>query len=166
MSTSVSLATGAKLYSYQTGGYIASSPAVSGDNIVFASSNGFLYDFALGGGNEAVLPTTRISSPVDGVTFANPNGDMMVTGSATDPIAVAEVEVAVQSDSPVGPWWDAATSSWSPGPINNLATLSMPGSTSSPWSFDFPVPSSGGSYEVYANAVSALGPSDTRGSRG
>ncbi|MGA7923241.1 MAG: PQQ-binding-like beta-propeller repeat protein, partial [Thermoplasmata archaeon] len=62
----VSLATGAKLYSYQTGGYIAGSPAVSGDNIVFASSNGFLYDFALGGGNEAVLPTTRISSPVDG----------------------------------------------------------------------------------------------------
>ncbi|MGA7924224.1 MAG: PQQ-binding-like beta-propeller repeat protein, partial [Thermoplasmata archaeon] len=50
-----------------------------------------------------------------------------------------------------------------PGPINNLATLSMPGSTSSPWSFDFPVPSSGGSYEVYANAVSALGPSDLVG---
>ena len=60
----VSLSTGASLYTYQTGGYITSSPADVQGNLLFASSDGFLYDFGLGGGNGSV-PTTTVTSPDD-----------------------------------------------------------------------------------------------------
>ena len=44
----LSLATGALLYSYQTGNYVGSSPAVVDQNILLTSADGFLYDFAVG----------------------------------------------------------------------------------------------------------------------
>jgi outer membrane protein assembly factor BamB len=161
----VSLATGAQLYHYQTGGYITASPAVSGGNILLASSDGFLYDFAPGGGNEATPPTTAITSPADSSTLANPNGFLTVKGSATDPVGVAGVQVAVQSGGPTGPWWDGATRSWSSGPVANGATVLSPGATSTTWSSSFPVPAAGGVYTVFADTTSAAGRSDIKGSR-
>ncbi len=160
----VSLATGQQLYHLQTFGYITASPAVSDGNIIIASTDSFLYDLALGGGHEAVLPSTTITSPVNSMTLANPNpGDLLITGGATDPVAVAAVEVGVQSDGPSGPWWDAATAGWSSGPVDNLATLANPDATTSSWAFEFPAPQAGGTYAVTANAVSAAGQSDPVG---
>ncbi|HEY3956519.1 MAG TPA: PQQ-binding-like beta-propeller repeat protein [Streptosporangiaceae bacterium] len=156
-----SLATGAMLYHYQTAGYVTASPAVSGGNIVIASSGGFLYDFAAGGGNEATSPTAAVTSPKDSSQVANPNGNMTVTGTAADTAGVAHVVVAVQETSPNGQWWDAATGTWVSGPMSNPATVASPGGTSSNWTFSYPVPTSGGTYTATAYTVSAKGESST-----
>jgi outer membrane protein assembly factor BamB len=155
----LSVVGGAPLYSYPTGGYITGSPAVSGGNLVLASSDGFLYDFAVGGGNDATLPTTAVSYPAEGSTLANPNGDLTVAGNATAAKGVVAVEVSVQTDGSGGPWWDAATKSWAPGPAENAAKLASPGAASTAWSLSYPVPSAGGTYKVTAYAVSSSGQS-------
>jgi len=159
----VSLAKGTQLYTYHAGGYFTSAPAVFDGNIITASSNGFLYDFAVGGGNEAVLPTTTISHPLQNANLTNPDGDIVIRGNATDPVAVSTVEVAIQQDGYGGKWWDAATGSWSPGPVNNAATLNSTGAMSTGWSIRVPVPGAGATYQVYANAVSSTGPTDQVG---
>jgi outer membrane protein assembly factor BamB len=156
----VSLANGAQLYQYQTGGYISSSPAIAGPNIIIASSDGFLYDLAVGGGNGATLPTTSITAPGDAVTLPNPSGNQTVTGQASDPVGVAGVEVAVQSGGSTGPWWDAAHANWSSGPVDNPAILGAPGSSLTTWTFAFPVLTAGGAYAVTAYAISDAGQSD------
>jgi outer membrane protein assembly factor BamB len=156
-----SLATGAELYHYQTGKYIAASPAVTGGNILIASADGFLYDFAVGGGNEAALPGTTITSPADSSTVRYPaGGNLTVTGSATDQAGVGGVTVGVQAGGPNGPWWDAATGTWSPGPVGNAAGLGSRGATSSSWAFTYPVAAAGGTYRVTAYTVSTAGQSD------
>lgn len=161
----VSLATGAQLYRYRTGGYITASPAVSDGNILVASSDGFLYDFAAGGGNEPTLPSTAVTSPPDFATLANPDGRLTVSGTAADAAGVGKVEVAVQEGGTNGQWWDAAASTWVSGPIGNPAHLasSGPGVTSGNWTFSYPVPPEGGTYTVTANTASTAGQSDIKG---
>src|SRR5262249_40000447 len=44
----LSLATGTQLYHYQTGSWVSASPAVSNGDILFGSSDGFLYDMSAG----------------------------------------------------------------------------------------------------------------------
>ncbi len=158
-----SLASGKQLYHYQTGQYITASPAVSGGNIVIGSADGFLYDFAAGGGNSATLPTATVTSPKDSSQVHNPDGNLTVTGSAAAPAGVARVVVAVQESSPVGgSWWDAAAGKWVSGPAGNPATVSSPGGTSSGWKFSYPVPAAGGTYQVTAYTVSKSGQSGIR----
>ena len=159
----VSLASGDQIYRYKTGGYITASPAVSDGNVLVASTDGFLYDFAVGGGNDAQLPATTITTPADGSTIANPKGNLTVRGTASDPTAVAGVDVAVQESGPDGSWWDAATGAWNSGPVGNSATLASPGARSTSWTFSYPVPSGGGTYQVTAYAVSSSGQSDIQG---
>jgi outer membrane protein assembly factor BamB len=154
-----SLATGALRYHYKTGQYITASPAVSGGNILIASADGFLYDFAPGGGNESTGPTAAITSPKDSSQVANPKGSLTVTGKAADGAGVARVVVAVQKDGPNGPWWNAAAHVWVSGPKGNPAALGSPGGTSSTWKFSYPVPVSGGTYQVIAYSVSVKGQS-------
>lgn len=156
----VSLATGAQLYRYQTGGYITASPAVTGGEIIIASADGFLYNFAVGGGSEATVPEATVTSPADSSSVANPGGNLTVSGTATDGIAVANVVVAIQSGGANGLWWDAATSSWSSGPVSNLATLTSPGATATTWSFSYPIPPGGGTYQVTADGESTTGQAD------
>jgi eukaryotic-like serine/threonine-protein kinase len=159
----VSLSTGSPLYVHATGGYVTASPAVDEGNLLIASSNGFLEDFVPGGGNDVVLPTTSISTPAAGASLPNPNGALILHGNASSPVGVAAVIVAVQSGNAAGPWWDASTSSWVPGPDSAGATLATPGATSSAWTFSLPVPSAGGTYSAYAYAVSIDGSSDLKG---
>jgi eukaryotic-like serine/threonine-protein kinase len=153
----LSLATGKALYTYPGGGYFAGSPAVSDGNIVVACSNGFLYDFAVGGGNDIVLAQASITSPSAGAVLANPNGSLTVSGSSNDTRGVAAVDVAIQSGGMTGRWWDAAAGSWSPGPVDNHASLGSPRALKSSWSLTIPVPKAGGTYQAFANAVSTLG---------
>ncbi|MCI4328555.1 MAG: PQQ-binding-like beta-propeller repeat protein, partial [Thermoplasmata archaeon] len=160
----VSLATGKQLYRYQTGGYVTASPAVFGGNVILCSTDGFLYDFAVGGGNDAMLPTTAISSPSDGATLPNPNGNVSVTGTAADAHGVGAVFVAVESSGTGGPWWNSATGTWVPGPMANSAALNRStNGTTAAWTFSYPAPSAGGTYEFRAYATSASGQSDLRG---
>jgi eukaryotic-like serine/threonine-protein kinase len=161
----VSMAHGTQLYTYATGAYFTSSPALFDGNILIAPSNGFLDDFVTGGGNTATLPTTSISYPSGGANLTYPNANVVLQGNATSPAAVSEVEVAIQSGGPSGVWWDAATSSWSPGPVNNLANLVSTGASRTSWSLSFPVPTSGATYEAYANAVSSSGQTDILGAQ-
>ncbi|MCI4366506.1 MAG: PQQ-binding-like beta-propeller repeat protein, partial [Thermoplasmata archaeon] len=160
----VAMSNGTMLYRYQTGGYITASPAVSGGNLLIASTDGFLYDFAVGGGNSPILPTTTIVTPVDGAFLPNPNGATVAGGWAKDTGGIAGVIVAVQSGGPTGPWWDASTATWSPGPIGNPATLNRSATPSTVnWSFGFPAPTSGGSFQLTAYAIASSGQSDLKG---
>lgn len=153
----LSLATGTQLYQYQTGSWISASPAVSNGDILFGSSDGFLYDMEAGAGNDA--PATAITSPALGATVANPGGNQTVSGTAADSAGVGAVVVAVRQGGPDGMWWDAATSAWSATPVSEPASLTSPGATSTGWSVSFPVPPSGNAYRVDAYTVSVDGPS-------
>jgi outer membrane protein assembly factor BamB len=160
----VAMSNGTMLYRYQTGGYITASPAISGGNVLIASTDGFLYDFAVGGGNNPLLPTTTIVTPADGAFLPNPNGATVAAGWAKDTGGIAGVIVAVQSGGPSGPWWDATTGTWSPGPIGNPAALNRSATPSTVnWSFGFPAPTSGGSFELTAYAIGSSGQSDLKG---
>ena len=136
---------------------------MTGGNVLIAASDGFLYDFAVGGGNDATLPAVSITTPGDQSTVANPNGNLTIGGSATDPVGVTRVEVAVQAGGPDGNWWDAATGSWSSGPVGNTATLASPGASSTAWTLSYAVPAAGGTYQITADASSSSGQSDEKG---
>ena len=158
----LSLATGTQLYSLQTNGYVIASPAATDGNIVIASSDGFVYDLAVGGGTFAG-GTTSITSPAPASTLPNPDGQVLVTGNATDPVGIGSVQVAVQLDGSTGPWWSAASDAWVQGPVYNDAHLSSPGSGSSGWSIGVPVEADGATLKVFARSVSIGGPADPNG---
>jgi outer membrane protein assembly factor BamB len=158
----LSLASGHQLYAYKMHSWIAASPAVSGANILVSSNDGFLYDFRPGGGN-GPPPTTAMTSPGQGARLTNPNGDLTMTGSASDSSGVGEVLVGIREGGIAGRWWDAAASTWHIAPIVNHATLASPGATSTTWSFRLPVPSSGSDYVVQVNAAAVSGVPDARG---
>ena len=155
----LNLRNGKLLYRYQTGNYIASSPAVSDGEVLIASTDGLLYDFASGGGNDATIPSASVTSPANGATVLNPLGNEVIQGTASDPASVQAVEVAIQMGDSQGPWWNAATNAWSPGPVGNPATLTSPGVTSTAWTFALPVPSYGGNYQITVTAYSGSGQS-------
>ncbi|HTW40065.1 MAG TPA: PQQ-binding-like beta-propeller repeat protein [Thermoplasmata archaeon] len=160
----LSLETGQLLYSYQTGNYITASPAISDGNIVIASTDSLLYDLAVGGGNDAQLPTTSISSPSFDARVANPTPALLtIHGNATDPRGVASVGVGIETDALGGPWWDGTSGTWTTGPYTNLATLASPGATSTAWTYSIAVPAGGQALDVQANAVSVSGQTDFLG---
>jgi outer membrane protein assembly factor BamB len=147
-----SLTSGSPLYQFQTGAYIVGSPAVNNGTIYITSTDGFLYAFAAGGGNGA-RPSQAITMPKNGSTVANPNGSLTASGTATDGASVKNVEIAIQANGLSGPWWNGTTATWQSAPYRNEATLSSPGTASTTWTYQFPVPAAGGSYQVFANAV-------------
>jgi outer membrane protein assembly factor BamB len=142
---------GAKLWSYATGDFIFSSPAVSGGRVFIGSGDGFLYAFGLGGGI-STKPSSAIVSPANGSSLPNPAGNLAVSGSGTDDTGVDRVLVSVK-DRNTSKWWDAASRSWSRFFTENRATLASPGATSTSWSFSFPVGFNGGSFLTFADAV-------------
>jgi outer membrane protein assembly factor BamB len=148
-----SLATGQILYEYKTGGYVISSAADSAGNLLIGSSDGFLYDLAIGGSN-GTPPSTTMTSPANGSTIGNPAGHRVVAkGTATAGSApVAAVDVAVQMNGPSGPWWNARARKWQPGPAYNPAALGSSGSTRT-WSLGVPVPRQGNVLTFVARAA-------------
>ena len=158
------LSDGTELYNYQTGGYVTASVAVANGHLITVSSDGFLYDFTAGGGNSAA-PSTQVTFPAEGAQINNPNGTLTVTGSASDALGVAAVEVAVAYLGPIGvTWYNAATMTSNAASVDNPAVLSQRGATSTKWSFAFPAPASGGTFQVFANAVNVAHRSDVAGS--
>ena len=151
-------ATGALLYQHQTGGYSVTSVAESNGSFYVSSGSGFLYDFAPGGANSGA-PSTVVTSPASGSVLANPNGNLTLSGTATG-APLASVDVAVQSGGSNGQWWDGSTGQWSTGFVDNQATLTNPGSSTTNWSLHVPVPAGGGVYAVQASAVGTDGEAD------
>jgi outer membrane protein assembly factor BamB len=160
----LSLATGQLLYQYQTHNYIAGSIADTDGNLLVTSADGFLYDFAPGGGN-APAPTTTVVSPASGATVANPNGNLTIQGTATDATGVDGVSVAVQIDGSSGRWWNQKKGRWSSGVFNNRAVLASPGATSTAWSISVPMPARGTVVQVLSSAWNVFGIADTTSDR-
>lgn len=153
--TAMRASNGAKLWTYQTGDYVYSSPAVSGGKMYIGGGDGFLYAFGVGSGPSA-KPLTGITFPTDGSTVPNPNGTLTVTGQASDDIEVTKVFVAIKS-STTNKWWNASSSAWVKQIVQNLATMTNPGTASTDWSIPFPASPTGGQYIVYAEAVDGHG---------
>jgi outer membrane protein assembly factor BamB len=144
------------LYSFQTGGYVTASPAVVGGNVLVASTDGYLYDFAVGGGNDPSA-ATQITYPANSAGVPDPNGSLTISGSAADATGVASVEVAIQENGVGGPWWDTARAGWTEGLNASPAVVANPGATATNWSFTFVPPPSGGAYQVTAYTRSVSG---------
>jgi outer membrane protein assembly factor BamB len=155
----LSLVTGAELYEYVTGASITSSPADVDGNLLIDSEDGFLYDFAPGGGNGSV-PTTTVTSPVSGSTVPNPNGSLKLSGSATAADGVSAVNVEVQENGSSGPWLTQNANGFASGVNFAQATLAHPGADSTSWTLTIPIPNQGGSYQVLAAAVGSNGVAD------
>lgn len=152
--TVLSLSTGTKLYSYQTGSFTTGSPAEVSGNILDISGSGFLYDFAPAESGP-VAPTTVVTSPTDQSTVTNPNGNLSITGTAASSTGVTGVDVYIQRDGPSGTWWNGASSSWTVAPYPNPATLSASGQPGTSWAYSLPVPAAGGALDVLASAKSS-----------
>ena len=159
----VNFATGASLYQYQTGNYITASPSYINGHFLIASTDGFLYDFAAGGGN-AAAPSTGISFPSQGSNQPY-SSTITIQGTATDAVGVNAVQVAVQSGGAAGTWYDLATKSWGLGAMTNLVAVAKPGSKSSTWTCTVPVPPSGATLRVFANAVNVSQQADRTGTQ-
>jgi outer membrane protein assembly factor BamB len=157
----LSLATGASVFSYQTGNFIVANIAEYDGNLLVTSADGFLYDFAPGGGTGSP-PSTTVTSPSDGASLPNPDGTLMITGQAgaSNGPPIRGVSVAVQQGGANGPWWDSGTGTWTPAPFGNPASVSSPGTSTSGWTLPLPVAQSGGSYQVFASAVGTDGVAD------
>ena len=157
-----SLATGKVLYKYQTGNFIASSPADVNGTLMVVSYDGFLYDFGVGGANSPA-PTTTILGPTAGQVLANPVGDVTISGTATVPDGVGAVTVQVQEWGSDGLWFHSASGSFAPGLGTASATLATPGAVTTAWSLSLPVPPQGEQYQAVASAVGRNGVADLTG---
>jgi outer membrane protein assembly factor BamB len=155
----LSLATGDQLYSYQTGNYLSASVAETDGNLLIAGSDGFLYDFAPGGGNPPG-PTTSVSSPAQSSIVTNPGGPLTVSGTASSGSDIGAVDVAIQQDGGAGMWWDSVSGTWVPEPYPNRASLTAPDSADTHWSVTVPTTSAGGGLTAYASAVDIDGVAD------
>lgn len=151
--------TGALLYHYQLGGFAVQSVSDVNGNLVTAASNGYDYDFAIGGANQGG-PSTGVSSPTPGSVLVNSGGPVTISGTASGG-PIRSVNVAIQSGGPSGPWWNSVTQSWTTGFFANHAMLSSPGTAATNWSLQMPVPSAGGVFEVFASANGSDGIADT-----
>ena len=157
------LSDGAELYHYQTGNFITASPSYYNGHFLITSTDGFLYDFAAGGGN-GTLPTTRITSPAQGATLPYA-GSITISGIATDTTGVSAVQVGVQMGGASGSWYNLATGTWNTGALTNIVPVANPGATSTTWSFAVPIPTNGTTLQVYSNAVNVAHLADITGAQ-
>ncbi len=149
---------GAKLWQYATGGFVYGSAAVSAGRVFTASSDGYLYAFGIGGG-ASQAPNTTLSSPTNNATLPNPGGTLRLAGSASDETGVQRVFVAIKNKN-TNAWWNGATGTWKNIFQQNPATLSNPGGASTNWTYDVPIPSTGGVFFAQAEAVDQDGQHD------
>ena len=155
----LSMATGVQLYGYQTGTYLSASVAETDGSLLLAGADGFVYDFAPGGGNPPA-PTTSVTSPAPSSTIPNPNGPLTISGTATSATTIGAVDVAVQENGAAGLWWDSVSGAWVQEPYPNSTTLATPGQSSTSWSMTVPTTHAGVGLEVFASAVDSDGVAD------
>lgn len=108
---------------------------------------------------DTIVPTVSIAAPTAGQSF--PLGSVAISGSASDNVGVASVNVAIKrtSDS----LWLQSNGTW--GPFRNLAaTLGSPGATNTSWVYTFSPPAVGG-YSVQVKSADLANLSSTGTSR-
>lgn len=165
----LSLATGKELFSFQTHGYIVGSPADVAGNVIITSSDGFTYDFKLGGTKSTSYPATGISHPVNGSTIPYPGSGtsqqatVTATGTASSSHSCNGVLVAVEENGAAGQWWNAAAGSWQGSPAWNHATLSTSGTCAGGWTLGVPVKRQGAVLSFEAHATDTDGEVDPAG---
>jgi outer membrane protein assembly factor BamB len=145
---------GATLWSFATGSFIYSSPAISNGTVFIASSNGYLYAFAPKGGL-GDPPDTTITEPSPGETVANA-GTVTLRGTASDATSVASVLVAIK-DRNENRWWNPVSGTWTTTFTQARATLASPGARTTTWTFSLPVTPAGGVFLAQAEAVDGDG---------
>jgi outer membrane protein assembly factor BamB len=145
------------LWSYTTGQFVYSSPAIANGHVYIASGDGFLYAFAPGGAI-GPKPDTAITSPSNGAAVQNTT-PINIAGTATDNASVSAVNVAV-NNTKTGQWWNAATQTWSKTYQEAPATLSNPGAASTNWTSSFVAPFNGGEFKILASSVDGGGQHD------
>jgi outer membrane protein assembly factor BamB len=151
---------GRLLYQYQSPAFSTSSFADVDGNLLVGSSDGYLYDIAVGGGNGAG-PTTSTGFPTRSAKLANPRGSVVIRGSAAAAAGgVAGVDIAIQSGDGSGPWWNGQTQTWVTGFADNLAAVAKVGAAHTTWSYPLPVSPSGGTFRVEVGAVQQNGLAD------
>jgi DNA-binding beta-propeller fold protein YncE len=109
--------------------------------------------FTYGPAEDTVVPDSVISQPATGSQVSLP---ATISGTATDNVTVAGVEVAVR-DRTTSQWWDFATSTWVSGLRWGNATLAMPGGLSTDWSMPFNPSGGSGAYFAQARATDGAG---------
>lgn len=99
---------------------------------------------------DSTAPDTAITDPSGGVLTGS---DKIVTGSASDNLAVSSVEVAVTRDVD-GYYWNGSASTWTAGPTWNSATITSGQNTpSAAWQYSWALPNSdGGGFTIQARA--------------
>jgi outer membrane protein assembly factor BamB len=150
------------LFAYKTGGFVDSTAADAHGNLYVVSDDGFLYDFAPGGGNSA-SPSTAVTSPANGASIPNPGPTIVIRGTASAPDGVSAVNVEIErnpSSFSGQRWWDQRVGLFDPGMALNQATLGSPGATTTTWSITVNVPKAGTDFDVFASAVDATGVAD------
>jgi DNA-binding beta-propeller fold protein YncE len=120
-------------------------------NVGISASAKFWTDAAAS--SDVTPPTATITQPgLDEVVSAGP---VALEGQANDDVGVTTVEVAIK-DRNTSLWWNPATSSW--GSLKWIpADLTVPGATSTTWSYTWSGGSSGGSYYAQVRAKDAVG---------
>ena len=155
----LSLNTGALLYQYQTGTFTSSGVSETDGNLIEAGGDGYLYDFAPGGGNPPA-PSTVVTTPAPSSSLPNPGGPLTISGTASSSLPIGSVTVALQRNGAEGSWWDSASAAWVPEPYPDPTTLSAPGTTATNWTLSVPTTTAGEGLEVFASAVDTNGVAD------
>jgi outer membrane protein assembly factor BamB len=141
---------GERLWSYDTGALIYSSPAISAGRLFITGTTGSLYAFDLGGGSSA-KPDTAITAPANGSSIAYPGSTYTAAGTASDDVGLDRILVSIKNKN-TNKYWDVNTGMWTTAFTQNARQPSPAGGTSGTWSLSFPVPNSGGPFRVQAEA--------------
>jgi len=103
-------------------------------------------------------PTVSLTSPT--AKQVVPASQVTITGTATDNVALGDLEVAIHNATS-GLWWDGSHSNWSTGKVWNIAAPVCASMTSCTFSFGFVGETYGGTYTATARAVDTSGNSAT-----
>lgn len=100
---------------------------------------------------DSTPPDTVISDPVGGTLTGS---SKLITGSASDNVAVQSTAVAISRDSD-GYYWDSANSTWTAGVVWNAATITAgQNSPNASWQFNWSLPASdNGQFTIQARAT-------------
>ncbi len=150
---------GAQLWTINTGSYIVASAADYRGNFLITSSNGFMYDLGPNGASPAIGSTT-ITSPSSGSTLANPDGNITISGTATDAVGITTVQIEVQEGGAQGQFWNTATNTLQTGAVFDDATLSNMTSTTANWALQIPVEMQGSVFQVTSYETNTAGVSN------
>ena len=130
-----------------------------GDIYVADANVGRVQEFSYGvvppaPGSDTTPPAVSFTAPTSSEVL--PASEVTITGSATDNVALGDLEVAVHNAT-TNLWWNGSLSNWSPTKEWNVAAPVCTTMTSCTFSFGFVGETYGGSYTATARAVDTSG---------